>query len=67
MAKMYAAFLLMSGSLTWIISPGACTALDDYVNKADPSYEFREMKSVRMDNYTVYYINMTSQTWLSCE
>lgn len=45
----------------------ACTPLDDYVNKPDPSYEFRDLgNSVRMDNYTVYYLNMTSQTWLSC-
>lgn len=43
------------------------TVLDDYVNTPDSAYEFRDLgKSVRMDNYTVYYLNMTSQTWLSC-
>jgi hypothetical protein len=44
------------------------TPLDDYVNKPDPTYEFRDLgRSVKMNNYTVYYINMTSQTWLSCK
>ena len=44
----------------------AGTPLDDYVNKPDPTYEFRDLGNpVKMDNYTVYYINMTSQTWLS--
>lgn len=42
------------------------TPLDDYVNKPDPSYKFRDLeKPVKMDGYTVYFINMTSQTWLS--
>jgi len=44
------------------------TPLDDYVHKADPSYEFRDLKiPVRMDGYTVHFLNMTSQTWLSCK
>ena len=44
------------------------TPLDDYVNKPDPSYEFRDLGiPVKMDGYTVHYLNMTSQTWLSCE
>ncbi len=68
MAKESAALLLLSCSLLWIAAPGGCTPLDDYVNRPDSSYEFREMGyEVRMDGYTVYYINMTSQTWLSSE
>ena len=55
--------LLLSG----FVSSAECTPLDDYVKKSDPSYEWQEILSpVRMDNYTVYYLNMTSQTWLSC-
>ena len=63
-----AAFLLLSCCLLCLVAPGVCTPLDDYVNRPDSSYEFREMGlEVKMDNYTVYYINMTSQTWLSCK
>ncbi len=42
------------------------TPLDDYVKKPDPTYQFRDLeKPVKMDGYTVHYLNMTSQTWLS--
>ena len=44
------------------------TPLDDYVNKYDPSYEFKDLEqSVKMKGYTVHFVNMTSQTWLSGE
>ena len=46
--------------------PQATTPLDDYVNKPDSTYEYRDMgNSYRGDGYTSYFINMTSQTWLS--
>ncbi|KAL5496935.1 hypothetical protein EMCRGX_G013313 [Ephydatia muelleri] len=42
------------------------TPLDDYVNKYDPTYRYEETNiTFRGDGYTSYYINMTSQTWLS--
>lgn len=64
MVASLAASLLLCGCLSLV----ACTPLDDYVNKPDPSYEFRDLgNSVKMDGYTVYYLNMTSQTWLSCK
>lgn len=44
----------------------ATTALDDYVNKPDATYEYRDLgNSFKGDGYTSYFINMTSQTWLT--
>lgn len=65
MAACYAvAFLLFAYLFAW----AAATPLDDYVHKPDPSYEFRDLKiPVKMDGYTVHFLNMTSQTWLSCK
>lgn len=60
-------FFLSFCILPYIAGYAAGTPLDDYVNKPDPTYQFRDLgKPVKMDNYTVYYINMTSQTWLTC-
>ncbi|XP_072043224.1 autocrine proliferation repressor protein A-like [Amphiura filiformis] len=45
----------------------SATPLDDYVNKADPSYDYYVLEDYtrRVDGiYTVYVLNMTSQTWL---
>ena len=54
------------GLLPFLAGYAASTPLDDYVNKPDPTYRFLDLeKPVRMDNYTIYYLNMTSQTWLS--
>ena len=39
------------------------TPLDDYVNEPDPSYNWTVVNVSRGDNYTLYSINMTSQTW----
>ena len=45
-----------------------CSPLDDYVNKPDSTYKFEDLGSPdKEDGYTTYYINMTSQTWLSCK
>ena len=42
------------------------TALDDYVNKYDPTYTYKEIGTpFKGDGFTSYFINMTSQTWLS--
>lgn len=58
--------LLLALTLLWVSSCYG-TPLDDYVNKPDPTYEFRDLgEEVEMEGYTVFYINMTSQTWLSC-
>ena len=42
------------------------TALDDYVNKYDPTYTYKEIGTpFKGDGFTSYFINMTSQTWLT--
>ena len=42
------------------------TPLDDYVNKPDPTYKYEDLGNPwRGDGYTSYFINLTSQTWLS--
>lgn len=41
------------------------TPLDDYVNRPDPTYSYRLINQYRGPGYTLYNINMTSQTWKS--
>ena len=56
------AFLLSSLSAPAVKS----TPLDDYVNKPDSSYKYEDLGNPwKGDGYTSYFINMTSQTWLS--
>ena len=38
---------------------------DDYVNKPDPTYKWHLAGQKTGDGYTAYFINMTSQTWLT--
>ncbi|KAL5017808.1 hypothetical protein ScPMuIL_003530 [Solemya velum] len=49
---------------------GVCcgaTPLDDYVNRPDPTYAYKEISQTRGATYTTYILNMTSQTWKSSE
>ena len=39
------------------------TALDDYIAKPDPSYQWHLVKTVKRHGCTVYLVDMTSQTW----
>lgn len=39
------------------------TPLDLYVYKPDPNYKYEVVKTDEVDNLTVYYINLTSQSW----
>jgi PhoPQ-activated pathogenicity-related protein len=42
------------------------TPLDDYVNRHDPTYTYSEVGDPEIDDgYTLHYINLTSQTWLT--
>ena len=42
------------------------TPLDDYVNKPDPTYKYEDLGNpYKGEGYTSYFINLTSQTWLS--
>ncbi|KAL4239703.1 hypothetical protein ACF0H5_000507 [Mactra antiquata] len=41
----------------------SATPLDDYVYKADPTYKYEIIDTTEGPGYTLYTINMTSQTW----
>ena len=41
------------------------TALDDYVNKPDPSYSYKLLNTLPGEGFTTYILEMTSQTWLT--
>lgn len=56
-----AAIALCDSSPTFTTTP-----LDDYVKKPDSTYKYEDTgMKLKLDGYTAYYINMTSQTWLS--
>lgn len=38
---------------------------DDYINLPDPSYSWTLVSQVKSLKHSIYYVNMTSQTWLS--
>ena len=51
---------------SFVLGVTYATPLDDYVNKYDPTYRYEDTGiTFRGDGFTSYYINMTSQTWLS--
>ena len=57
---------LPTAALLVLLRLVSATPLDDYVNKPDPTYTYKDLgHSFRGDGYTSYFINMTSQTWLS--
>jgi len=41
--------------------------LDAYVYRPDPHYSYKLVKTEEADNFTIYYINLTSQSWRSPE
>jgi PhoPQ-activated pathogenicity-related protein len=43
----------------------ARTALDEYVAKADPVYCWELAKTIEKDGYTIFILDMKSQTWRS--
>ena len=46
------------------LSSGA-TALDDYVNAPDDTYSYKLIYEYEGPGFTTYYLNMTSQKWLT--
>src|SRR3954471_19275070 len=44
-------------------APAADTALDRYVKKADPTYAYTLVDTVKGEGYTAFVIELTSQTW----
>lgn len=60
---MYWLSLLLFGFFAGLQSVHS-TPLDDYVNKPDPTYSWKLIKTVPSDKSTVYILNLTSQTWM---
>ncbi len=44
-------------------SAGSPTALDDYVASPDASYSWNQVGTINGSGYTVYILDLTSQTW----
>ena len=67
MSKMLARFLPLA-LLALQLSCSSGTPLDDYVNKPDDTYTYEDLGDpYRGDGFTSYYINLTSQRWLTRE
>jgi PhoPQ-activated pathogenicity-related protein len=46
-------------------APAGETALDRYIAKPDPTYQWKLAKTIPGDGYTTYVLDLTSQTWRS--
>ena len=47
-------------------TPFTDTPLDAYIAKPDSTYKYEDTGyKVELESYTAYFINMTSQTWLT--
>src|SRR3990172_4083299 len=44
---------------------GRQTALDRYVAQPDPNYGFRLLESKKGSGFTTFFLEMTSQSWLT--
>jgi PhoPQ-activated pathogenicity-related protein len=52
---------LLLATACWAFA--AETALDRYVKKADPTYAYKVVDTLKGEGYTAYVIELTSQTW----
>ncbi len=62
--------VLFSAILISLFTVFGATPLDDYMNNSDTSYDYTVLEEYTrsVDGvYTVYLLNMTSQTWLNRE
>jgi len=57
--------LLVAGSALGRGSPAEQTALDRYVAAPDPSYHFQLLKATEGQGYRTFFVELTSQTWLT--
>ena len=62
MLKMYRILFLFVIIISMMDMSGS-TPLDDYVNKPDPTFSWKLIRTYPSSTYTVYVLNMTSQTW----
>jgi PhoPQ-activated pathogenicity-related protein len=61
LAALAACALVLSGSR--VAASSSRTALDEYVAKPDPAFKFELVRTIPGDGYTVYVLEMVSQTW----
>jgi PhoPQ-activated pathogenicity-related protein len=52
---------LLLATACWAFA--AETALDRYVKKADPTYAYKVVDTLKGEGYTAYVVELTSQTW----
>ncbi len=48
-----------------LIKNNHSTPLDDYINKPDSAYNWKHIRTYPSSAYTVYVLNMTSQTFFN--
>src|SRR5512132_210668 len=48
---------------TACFAPAAETARDRYVKKAEPSYAYKVVDTLKGEGYTAFVVELTSQTW----
>ena len=52
-------------TLILLIKNNHSTPLDDFVNQPDPAYDWNLLQTYPSPAYTVYILNMTSQTYFN--
>src|SRR5215467_461253 len=60
----------LPAAAVWVVlaampAVAAETALDRYVKAPDPTYKFQVVNTVKGDGYTLFVVDLTSQTWRS--
>lgn len=57
--SLYIIFIVLSANISLY-----ATTLDDYIRQPDSSYSYEQVQSIKKDNIAIYFLKMTSQTWL---
>lgn len=58
-------FPLLFAAVFLLEAISQATPLDDYIDSADPSYEYTHVQTINRVGYSGYVLEMTSQTWRS--
>jgi PhoPQ-activated pathogenicity-related protein len=56
-------FFAATACVAALSAPAAETALDRYVKAPDSTYKYEIVNTVKGDGYTLYVVDLTSQTW----
>ncbi|CAL1541759.1 unnamed protein product [Lymnaea stagnalis] len=57
--------ILLAVVVATVVLTTTATPLDHYVNQPDSTYTYRYLTSITGPDYSIYILNMTSQTWLT--